>query len=47
MSDQSSFEAATELSSRPLLVGLQRKVDPVHTALIVVDVQNDFCAPAE
>lgn len=45
MSDRSSFEAATELSSRPLLVGLQRKVDPAHTALVVVDVQNDFCAP--
>jgi ureidoacrylate peracid hydrolase len=23
---------------------LEKKVDPLHTALIVVDVQNDFCA---
>ena len=40
-----SLEAAAALSSRPLLVGLEQKVDPGHTALVVVDVQNDFCAP--
>jgi ureidoacrylate peracid hydrolase len=28
----------------PFLSSLQEKVDPGHTALIVVDVQNDFCA---
>lgn len=27
-----------------MLTTLERKVDPAHTALIVVDVQNDFCA---
>lgn len=40
-----SLEAAAALSSRPLLVGLEQKVDPEHAALVVVDVQNDFCAP--
>jgi ureidoacrylate peracid hydrolase len=44
MTGRSPFEAADELSSRPLLVGLEQKVDPRHTALVVVDVQNDFCA---
>jgi ureidoacrylate peracid hydrolase len=44
MTDSSSFEAATELSARPLLVGLGQKVEPAHTALVVIDVQNDFCA---
>ncbi len=28
-----------------MLSTLERKVDPKHTALLVVDVQNDFCAP--
>ncbi len=27
-----------------MLTTLEKKVDPSHTALIVVDVQNDFCA---
>ena len=45
MTDRSSFEAAAALSPRPLLVGLGQKVAPGHTALVVVDVQNDFCAP--
>ncbi len=29
---------------RDLLRTLEEKVDPRHTALVVVDVQNDFCA---
>jgi ureidoacrylate peracid hydrolase len=45
MTDRSSLDAATALSSRSLLVGLDQKVAPEHTALVVVDVQNDFCAP--
>lgn len=28
-----------------MLTTLGEKVDPSHTALVVVDVQNDFCAP--
>ena len=28
-----------------MLRTLVEKVDPQHTAVIVVDVQNDFCAP--
>jgi ureidoacrylate peracid hydrolase len=27
------------------LDSLKRKVDPAHAALIIIDVQNDFCAP--
>ncbi|HZQ65472.1 MAG TPA: isochorismatase family cysteine hydrolase [Gaiellaceae bacterium] len=45
MTDQLSFDAAAALSSRPLLAGLEQKVAPEHTALVVIDVQNDFCAP--
>jgi ureidoacrylate peracid hydrolase len=44
-SSRTSFEAAAALSSRPLLVDLEQKVEPVHAALLVIDVQNDFCAP--
>ncbi|HKP18534.1 MAG TPA: isochorismatase family cysteine hydrolase [Gaiellaceae bacterium] len=43
-SPSSAFEAAAALSPRPLLSGLEQKVAPAHTALVVVDVQNDFCA---
>lgn len=28
----------------PLLLSLEQKVDPKHTAIVVVDVLNDFCA---
>jgi ureidoacrylate peracid hydrolase len=36
--------AAAAIAHVAPLIGLDRKVDPRHTALIVVDVQNDFCA---
>jgi ureidoacrylate peracid hydrolase len=39
-----ALEAAAELAHRPILATLQDKLAPAHTALIVVDVQNDFCA---
>jgi ureidoacrylate peracid hydrolase len=42
---EAQFEAAERLSHRPLLRTLEQKVDPTHAALIVVDMQNDFCAP--
>jgi ureidoacrylate peracid hydrolase len=45
MTERSSLDAAAALSSRPLLTGLEQKVAPEHTALVIVDVQNDFCAP--
>lgn len=41
---RSELEAAAALSCRPLLVGLEQKVAPEHTALVVIDLQNDFCA---
>ena len=46
MSDTSTTaEAADALSHVPILRTLEEKVDPRHAALIVIDVQNDFCAP--
>jgi ureidoacrylate peracid hydrolase len=41
---QAALEAAQRLSHRPLLTTLEQKVDPRHAALIMVDMQNDFCA---
>jgi ureidoacrylate peracid hydrolase len=37
-------EAAERLTHRPLLTSLDQKIDPAHAALVVVDMQNDFCA---
>jgi hypothetical protein len=36
---------ATKLAHVLPLDSLRRKVDPRHAALIIIDVQNDFCAP--
>ena len=33
-----------QIVTKKMLTTLESKVDPSHTALIVVDVQNDFCA---
>jgi ureidoacrylate peracid hydrolase len=41
----STIEAAMHLAHKSLLATLRDKVEPGHTALVVVDVQNDFCAP--
>jgi ureidoacrylate peracid hydrolase len=38
------FEIAVRLSHVRPLAKLRDKVDPKHAALIVVDMQNDFCA---
>jgi ureidoacrylate peracid hydrolase len=35
---------AARLAHVPVLSTFESKIDPEHTALIVVDVQNDFCA---
>ena len=40
----SAREAAERLTHRPLLTTLEEKVDPAHAALLVIDMQNDFCA---
>lgn len=40
-----TIEVARQLTHRPLLSTLEQKVDPTHAALIVIDMQNDFCAP--
>jgi ureidoacrylate peracid hydrolase len=39
-----SLDAAALLAHRTLLKSLDEKVEPRHTALLVIDVQNDFCA---
>src|SRR5205807_3588322 len=41
---QTALVAARALAHRPILATLEEKIAPGHTALVVVDVQNDFCA---
>lgn len=40
----SAAETAEHMTHRPLLRTLEEKIDPAHAALVVVDMQNDFCA---
>jgi len=42
--DNENFRRAASISHVTPLDTLQKKVDPRHAALLVVDVQNDFCA---
>jgi ureidoacrylate peracid hydrolase len=44
MATQQDFEIAGRLSHRRLPATLKEKVAPQHTALLVIDMQNDFCA---
>ena len=45
MSSQlSDFDIAAEISHVRPLVTLEKKVAPTHTAVIVIDMQNDFCS---
>jgi ureidoacrylate peracid hydrolase len=44
VSREQDLAAARRLAHRPLLVSLGEKVEPAHTALVVIDMQNDFCA---
>lgn len=39
-----SFEAAKAISHIAPLMSLEEKVRPEHTAVVVIDMQNDFCA---
>src|SRR3990170_6767167 len=39
-----AYRARREKMREVKVLSLAEKVDPEHTALIVVDVQNDFCA---
>jgi ureidoacrylate peracid hydrolase len=41
---QSPRDVADRMTHRPMLTTLEEKVDPAHAALIVIDMQNDFCA---
>jgi ureidoacrylate peracid hydrolase len=36
---------AVSPSESPLLVSVEQRLRPAHTALLVIDMQNDFCAP--
>jgi ureidoacrylate peracid hydrolase len=45
MTDQTQ-DRATKLAHVLALDSLKRKVDPGHAALIIIDIQNDFCAPS-
>jgi ureidoacrylate peracid hydrolase len=44
MGIQEELEVAKRLAHRPVLATLEEKVAPAHTALVVIDMQNDFCA---
>ena len=44
MGIKEEMEIARRLASRDLLDTLEAKVRPAHTALLVIDMQNDFCA---
>ena len=44
MATPDDFEVAARLAHRRVLGTLAEKVAPAHTALLVVDMQNDFCA---
>lgn len=37
-------EPLTEIQKKGRLLDLAERVDPAHTAILVVDVQNDFCS---
>jgi ureidoacrylate peracid hydrolase len=39
-----NYAAATRRAHVPPLASLAAKVDPRHAALVVIDMQNDFCA---
>ena len=41
---RSPFDAARSLARVPPLIAFADKVRPAHTALLVIDMQNDFCA---
>jgi ureidoacrylate peracid hydrolase len=44
MSYNEDFKIASQIAHLKPLKGVAEKVDPGHTALIVIDMQNDFCA---
>jgi hypothetical protein len=41
---ESDFEVAGRIAHVEPLVSLDKKVQPAHTALLVIDMQNDFIA---
>ena len=45
MGSKEDLDVATRLAHGRLLRSLKQKIEPAHTALLVIDMQNDFCAP--
>jgi ureidoacrylate peracid hydrolase len=45
MGVKEDLEVAARLAHVRLLSTLAQKIEPAHTALLVIDMQNDFCAP--
>ena len=43
-STEADFELAARIAHINPLIGLREKVSPRHTALVVIDMQNDFIA---
>lgn len=41
---KAEYEVASHIAHVELLDTLERKVDPRHAALVIIDMQNDFCA---
>ncbi len=44
MTVQEDLKVAARLAYRPVLATLAEKTAPQHTALVIIDMQNDFCA---
>ena len=44
MGTAKTYDIAQEATRGRMLDTLQKKLQPEHTALVVIDVQNDFCA---
>jgi ureidoacrylate peracid hydrolase len=42
--EQTYYDIARRIAHVPPLSGLEQKVRPEHAALVVIDMQNDFCA---
>lgn len=42
--EESTYDVAARIAHRRPLATLPDKVSPGHTALVVIDMQNDFCA---
>jgi len=44
MDQAKTYNTAPEVARGRILDNLEKKLQPTHTALVIIDVQNDFCA---